>query len=176
MRRREWIRSKKVNPASERLDTLDCLPSAALGGAPGGFRLFMERERDSIETNRVRRRGRSDVCGSTGSASPCPVTVPVPASPFLSVQALSRPSLSLQLPPVNPPFRENCTQLPALVGSAELSARKQFKGLEPVKEAALSTSVVDTRWAPAAKMVGSKEHAEARPAAKGYQDPDLKDG
>ena len=61
----------------------------------------------------------------------------------------------------------------ALVSAA---TDRKFSVFQPVEEIAPSRSVVDTRWVLARKMAGGKKNAEARLVAKGYEDPDLKDG
>ena len=58
----------------------------------------------------------------------------------------------------------------------ELDAWKQSKIPSPVIAGAQTKEVVDTRWALTWKAAEGKETAMAHPVAKGYQDPDLRDG
>ena len=69
----------------------------------------------SHEPSTASPRGRSDVRGDIGSASPSPATVPVPASPSLSIQVPSSPPSSLQLPLANSSFSANRAQSPPTV-------------------------------------------------------------
>ena len=74
------------NSASGNLDSLDGVPSVALGKTHGGDQFSFERGGGSDETSVVSPRARSGVHEDMGSPSPSPVPVPVPAPPFLSVQ------------------------------------------------------------------------------------------
>ena len=58
----------------------------------------------------------------------------------------------------------------------ELDAWKQFKAFEHPKESNIPMAVVSTGLARTRKMADGKECAQERLVAKGYQDPDLKDG
>ena len=53
---------------------------------------------------------------------------------------------------------------------------RDFKRLSLAQMGARTQDVVETRWVLACKEVGGKETARARLAAKGSEDPDLKDG
>ena len=61
-------------------------------------------------------------------------------------------------------------------GGRDLGARKQFKVSTPVKFGPQSSDIADTRRALTWKEVGGKKTAKDRPVAKGYQDPNLRDG
>ena len=56
----------------------------------------------------------------------------------------------------------------------ELGARRQFKVYLPVKMGALSKGTVSTGWVLTREEVDVEETVEARFAAKGYQDPGLR--
>ena len=58
----------------------------------------------------------------------------------------------------------------------ELDAWRQFRVFEHFKGSDVSNAVVSTRWVLARQMVDSKKCVKARPVAKGYQDPDLRNG
>ena len=58
----------------------------------------------------------------------------------------------------------------------ELDARTQFKVYSPMEPGQCTKEVAGTRWVLSWKMVEGVETVEARLAAKGYQDPDLKEG
>ena len=96
---------------------LDCTSSAALGKTLGDDRLFLQRDWGPIETSTESRRKRPGVREATGSASSPPTSVPVPASPSLSVLVASPPSPSVQLPPANSSCGKSRTQLPAPAGT-----------------------------------------------------------
>ena len=82
------------NPAPESLDTLDGMPSAALGATPGDDRSFLRRNGGPNEASTVPTPEWSGGHQDAGSPSPSPVPVPVPASPSLSVQVPSPPFVS----------------------------------------------------------------------------------
>ena len=52
----------------------------------------------------------------------------------------------------------------------------RFKAVEPLREGVPSKAGVDFRWALTRRMLGGRTDVWARLVAKGFQDPDLKDG
>ena len=58
----------------------------------------------------------------------------------------------------------------------ELDSWKRFKAFEPLKESNVPMAVVSAGLVHTRKMADGKECAQERLVAKGYQDPDLKDG
>ena len=58
----------------------------------------------------------------------------------------------------------------------ELFARKQFEVFRPLKEGSNSKSVLSTRRLLTWKMADDRDNAKARLVARGYQEPDLKEG
>ena len=58
----------------------------------------------------------------------------------------------------------------------ELNARTQFKVYSPLEPGKCPKEVVGTRWVLTWKLVEGVKTVKARLAAKGYQDPDSKDG
>ena len=58
----------------------------------------------------------------------------------------------------------------------ELDAWRQRKASEPFNGRDISKAVVSTRWVLTWKMADGRKCVEARPAAKAYRGPDLKDG
>ena len=58
----------------------------------------------------------------------------------------------------------------------EFDARKQFKAFDPFKEGCISKAAVSARWAPTWEMADGAKCVMTRVAAKGYEDPVLRDG
>ena len=58
----------------------------------------------------------------------------------------------------------------------QLDASKHFRVFGASKVGDISKSVVNTRWVLAWKMADGQKCVEARQAAEGFRDPNLKDG
>ena len=58
----------------------------------------------------------------------------------------------------------------------ELAAWAKFDAFSPHEASRVQKQIVETRWVLTWETLGGKECVEARLVAKGYQDPDLKDG
>ena len=58
----------------------------------------------------------------------------------------------------------------------ENNAWEQFKVLKPLKERSISKALVSTMWVITWKMADGKKSVRARLVAKGYLDPNSKEG
>ena len=102
------------NPNLGSPNTLDGMPSVALGRPQGADRMSLGRDGGPIEDRAASPREQQDVHDVTGSP-PSPVTAPVPASLPLPFHVAPSPAPSAQPPPANSYYEKNRAQLPAPV-------------------------------------------------------------